>query len=197
MVPRMSPLRLVVCLSCLAACGPRASAPAPTVVPEAEAAPAPTCARGVYVVDDKPQEVQAEDVAACKAQLDAAISDASASRKQAIATLDEQIAALDTRIQAARDARDQFLDQQQVLRSVRLDDVVAMYKERVARAKKPAKRDVDELERLEKLVPQVQQLDAAIVAVEDERSKLVERRGDLMLARPAAVLERCSACPPR
>jgi hypothetical protein len=198
MFGRMRSLRVVLALSLLAACGSRAAAPPPPVEPLASAsnasAPVASCAHGLYLVDDNAHEVRTADVASCTTQLDTAVSDAWAARKQAIATLDEQIAAVDTRGAAAIKARDEFLVKEG-LRSITLDDQLALRRERIARAKRPLKTDLAEVERLEKLVDQDHELRTAVDAIEDEKSKLMERRSDLMLARPASVLEACTACP--
>jgi hypothetical protein len=198
MVRRMSRLKVAFLLSFVVACASRAAAPAPPAAPSvAEAPPPASCVRGVAFVDDRPEVVEATDVATCTARLDATVNDANASRRQEMAALDEQIAAASARVQAAHDAHDHFLDEQQVLRGVGLEEQLALMRRRVAKSSKPLKADVDEAERLEKLIPQDEALTAAIVAAEDEESKLEGRRGELMLSQPATVLQRCSACPPR
>jgi hypothetical protein len=189
--------RLVAVVALVAACGGAARAPAPSVAPPAAEASVAPCARGVYRVEAHDQEVRAADVASCTTRLDAAVGDAIAGERQELATLDEQIAAADGRIQAAQDARDHFLDEQQVLRSVGLEQQLGLMRQLVAKARKPAAADVAEVARLEALLPQDQALKAAIDAAMDEEAKLRDRRAELLLSPPAQVLEACATCPSR
>ena len=170
----------------LAACATVAPAP----VTPAPPAPVPV-ARGLILRDQVIREVQAADVPDCTRILEAELASAEQAARHVSDLLDGELAATEARIATATEAREHFAEQHGLLRSVGLEDQLALYRQRLAAYPKPRKADRDELARLEGLAVEWQRLADELAAAEAGRNIVLERKAELMLAPRAQIIEPC------